>query len=137
MALSGISSIANTGPGLHALNAPATVATPSTKAVTAIAPAPAVAPAPAPATSAPTAAAKPAVSRGGGGGGGASSSSTQQLVSDTYTTTVDGKSYSGSVQQEPGGGYIASIPSLPGAVATGSSALAAESNLGSIIDTLA
>lgn len=135
MALSGISSIANTGPGLHALNAPATVATPSTKAVTAIAPAPAVAPAPAPATSAPTAAAKPAVSRGGGGG--ASSSSTQQLVSDTYTTTVDGKSYSGSVQQEPGGGYIASIPSLPGAVATGSSALAAESNLGSIIDTLA
>jgi hypothetical protein len=135
MALSGISSIANTGHGLQVLNAPATVSTTSTKAITAIAPAPAVSPAPAPATSAPAPAAKATVSRGGGGG--ASSSSTQQLVSDTYTATVGGKSYSGSVQQEPGGGYIASIPSLPGAVATGSSVLAAVSNLGSIIDTLA
>lgn len=136
MAFSGISPIANTGQGLLVLNPAATASASSTKAVTsvaAVAPVAAATPAPAHATSAP--AAKPTASRGGGGGAG--SSTTQQLITDTYTTTVGGKSYSGSVQEQPGGGYVASIPNLPGATASGSSVLAAEANLGSIIDALA
>jgi hypothetical protein len=138
MALSGISPIANTGPGLSVLNPAASVSASSAKPVTSVsAVAPVAAAAPAPASSTPAPPAKPAAPRTGGGGGGASSGSIQQLVTDTYTTTVAGKSYSGSVQQQPGGGFIASVPSVPGASASGSTALAAETALGTIIDALA
>jgi predicted RNase H-like HicB family nuclease len=41
------------------------------------------------------------------------------------------------VQQEPGGGYIASVPNLPGATASGPTLQAAENSLGAIIDALA
>ena len=52
-----------------------------------------------------------------------------------YSTTVDGTTYSGSVE-ESGGEYTASVANLPGASASGSSIQTAEDNLGSIIDTL-
>jgi len=136
MALSGISPIANTGQGLVALNPPAAVSPSSTRPVAAVASSAPVATAnPAPLARASAPAPKPAAFRGGGGG--SSSGAAQQLITDTYTTTVGGKSYTGSVQQQPGGGYIASIPNLPGATATGASLQAAENNLGAIIDALA
>jgi len=80
-------------------------------------------------------------------GGGASHKSSQaQSTSNSeaaeaslaavYSTTVNGTTYSGSVE-ESGGQYTASIANLPGASASGSSIQAAENNLGSIIDTLA
>jgi predicted RNase H-like HicB family nuclease len=52
-----------------------------------------------------------------------------------YSTTVGGKQYSGSVE-ESGGEYTASVPSLSGATATGSSLTAAENNLNNRIDEL-
>lgn len=72
-------------------------------------------------------------------GGSASSSGdiAEELTTAVYSTTVGGKSYSGNVQQEPGGTYEAAIPNLPGAVASGSSIEAAETNLGNIVDILA
>jgi predicted RNase H-like HicB family nuclease len=58
------------------------------------------------------------------------------LVSQTYTTTVAGKSYSASVQ-ESNGEYVISVPNLPGATATASTAQAAENALTIKIDVLA
>jgi predicted RNase H-like HicB family nuclease len=52
-----------------------------------------------------------------------------------YSTSVAGKSYSGSVD-ESGGEYTASIPNLPGASASGSSLESAENNLNAVIDML-
>jgi len=49
---------------------------------------------------------------------------------------VAGKTYSGSVE-ESNGTYTVSIPSLPGASASGSSAQSAETNLSVLIDVLA
>jgi predicted RNase H-like HicB family nuclease len=49
---------------------------------------------------------------------------------------VAGKSYSGSVEKS-GGTYTASVPSVPGAVASGSSVQSAESNLNIVLDVLA
>jgi len=49
---------------------------------------------------------------------------------------VNGKSYSGSVE-ESDGTYTASVPSVPGAVASGSSVDAAENNLTVVLDVLA
>lgn len=73
-----------------------------------------------------------------GGGGSTSSQIANEVVSTVYSTTVGGKSYSGTILQEPPSGeYVASIPSLPGASASGTTLQAAESNLGTIIDTLA
>jgi predicted RNase H-like HicB family nuclease len=46
----------------------------------------------------------------------------------SFSTTVNGKQYSGSVQ-ESDGEYTASASGLTGASATGSSAQAAENNL--------
>lgn len=50
--------------------------------------------------------------------------------------TVEGKSYSLSLE-EAAGVFMASVPAPPGTSATGSSAQAAEDNLGAILDTLA
>jgi hypothetical protein len=81
-----------------------------------------------------------------GSGGGTSHGSSQSQSTSTsgaaeaalaavYSTTVDGKTYSGSVEQS-GGEYTASVANLPGATASGSSIEAAEDNLGTIIDAL-
>jgi predicted RNase H-like HicB family nuclease len=75
--------------------------------------------------------------------GAAVSASTQSLSSGAeetqaavYSTTVAGKNYSGSVVEETGGVYEASVPNMPGATATGSSVQSAENNLSVRIDTL-
>jgi predicted RNase H-like HicB family nuclease len=57
------------------------------------------------------------------------------MFAAVYTTTIAGKSYSGSVEQS-NGEYIGSVPNLPGASASGSSIQSAENNLGAIIDTI-
>jgi hypothetical protein len=75
-------------------------------------------------------------SGGGSGGGGGSTASAAAAVATAYSTTVGGKSYAGSVS-EVDGSYQASVPSVPGAVATGSSLQMAETNLDSVIDILA
>jgi hypothetical protein len=54
----------------------------------------------------------------------------------SYSTTVSGKSYTGSVV-ETGDTYVASVPNPPGSSASGSSVQAAENNLNIILDTLA
>jgi predicted RNase H-like HicB family nuclease len=60
----------------------------------------------------------------------------QEVDSATsYSTTVAGKQYSGSVQ-ESNGEYTASVSSLSGASATGSSIQAAENNLNNRIDEI-
>jgi predicted RNase H-like HicB family nuclease len=53
----------------------------------------------------------------------------------SYSTTVAGTQYSGSVA-ESGGEYVASVTSLSGATASGSSLIAAENNLTTRIDEL-
>jgi len=53
----------------------------------------------------------------------------------SYSATVSGKNYPGSVE-ETAGTYIASVPVPPGASATGSSVEAAEHNLNIILDAL-
>jgi predicted RNase H-like HicB family nuclease len=58
----------------------------------------------------------------------------EKLVSG-YSTTIAGKQYSGSVE-ESGGQYTASVASVSGASATGSSLSAAENNLSNRIDEL-
>jgi hypothetical protein len=59
-----------------------------------------------------------------------------QLMAETsFSTTVNGKSYSGSVSYSDGE-YVASDPDLAGASATGSSEIAAENNLATRIDEL-
>ena len=92
----------------------------------------------APASPAAAPAAKPSSSRPA-----RSSSSLAQVQSaeaatlaGSYSTTVNGTSYSGSVE-ESGGTYTASIPNLPGATASGSSLQAAENDLNIRIDILA
>jgi predicted RNase H-like HicB family nuclease len=59
----------------------------------------------------------------------------ETLVS-SYSTTVAGTHYSGSVE-ESGGEYTASVATLAGATASGSSIEAAENNLNARIDELA
>jgi hypothetical protein len=72
---------------------------------------------------------------GGGGGGGGSAAISEEMSETGYSTTVGGKQYSGSVE-DSGGEYTASVPSLSGATATGSSLTAAENNLTLRIDEL-
>jgi hypothetical protein len=62
------------------------------------------------------------------GGGSSSSSSSKEMQVTSYSTTVAGKQYSGSVQ-ESNGEYTASVSGLAGASASGSSITAAENNL--------
>jgi hypothetical protein len=56
-------------------------------------------------------------------------------VAESFSTTVGGKQYSGSVELS-NGEYTASVPNLIGATATGSSESAAENNLDARIDVL-
>jgi len=98
--------------------------TASTSAAAAPASAPPSQPAPRPAAHAATA---PAAS--------AAATAAALASATAYTTTVGGTQYSGSVQQTDGE-YVASIPNLPGATATGSSLQAAENNLDARIDEL-
>jgi hypothetical protein len=64
------------------------------------------------------------------------SSSLVTTLAASYSTTVAGKSYSGSVE-ESDGTYLASVPNVPGASASGSSVESAENNLNVVLDTLA
>jgi hypothetical protein len=57
-------------------------------------------------------------------------------VAATYSTTVGGKNYPGSVVQA-GDTYIASVPNPPGISASGPSVVSAENNLNMKLDTLA
>jgi hypothetical protein len=65
----------------------------------------------------------------------AASAAAANLVSQIYSTTVSGKSYSGSIEQS-GGQYVISIPNLLGATASASTAKAAENALTLKIDIL-
>lgn len=67
-------------------------------------------------------------SRSGGGGGGGSSAAQEVQQATSFSTTVAGKQYSGSVNQS-NGQYTASIPGLAGASASASSMQAAEDAL--------
>ena len=138
MPISELSPVTNADPGLSVLNQPTAVSPSATQPAAVVAKSALVASSPT-TESAPLATAPKATiaRKGGGGSAGAGSSSTLQLITDTYTTTVAGKSYFGSVQQEPGGQYVASVPSLSGATASGSSIEAVENALGSIINALA
>ena len=136
MPVSEISPITNAEPGLSVLNQPIAVPPSATHPAAIVSKSALAASSPTTASAPAASTRRPAV-RGGGSGGGASSASLQQLITDTYTTTVGGVSYSGSVQQEPGGQFVASIPNVPGAIASGSSIEAAEIALGTLINALA
>lgn len=135
MQIGGISSI----PTINTI-APAQRSSATTAASTASAaqkPAAAATTSPSTTSAAPSSQATHAASQSHGGGGaqGATAAAATDSLSATYSTTVGGKSYSGSVS-EANGEYTASVPNLPGATATGSSAQAAENNLSAIIDRL-
>jgi len=66
----------------------------------------------------------------------AASSALGSMIAASYSTTVGGKSYSGSVSKT-GETYTASVPIPPGVSASGSSIESAEMNLNIILDTLA
>jgi hypothetical protein len=95
----------------------------------------------APTAATPSAPAAPARAATGVGGGGAATAAAAaaaaavDALTSGYSTTVDGKQYAASVV-ESGGGYTASISSVPGATATGTSEQAAENNLTLRIDAL-
>jgi len=91
--------------------------------------------------SASTPAATASFSSGAGTGTSAGSGSTPasvvaQIAADvTYSTTVQGRSYVGSVAPTDGQ-YEASVSELPGANASGASVDLAETNLNNLIDFL-
>jgi hypothetical protein len=120
-----INSVSATPPSATA-TARSTTASPA-KATAAAAPSTTSTPAPAAAASAN--ATPPAATQ-------ALASAAASLVNTVYSTTVAGKSYSGSIEQSAGQ-YEISIPNLPGASASGSSVQAAENALTVKIDTLA
>jgi hypothetical protein len=62
-------------------------------------------------------------------------SASQLMAEASFSTTVNGKSYSGSVSYS-NGEYVASDPDLAGASASGSSEMAAENSLATRIDEL-
>ena len=64
------------------------------------------------------------------------SSSAADTLAGYYSSTLDGKSYSGSVE-ESDGTYTASVMTVPISVASGPSVDSAESNLTVVIDALA
>ena len=64
----------------------------------------------------------------GGGSSGESGSALSSTRLPSYAATVGGTQYTGSVV-ESGGVYTVSVPELPGATASGSSMVAAESAL--------
>jgi len=71
----------------------------------------------------------------GGGRASENSSTIAEEIATSFSTTVGGKQYTGSVE-ESDGEYTASVPNLAGATATGSSEQAAENNLAARIDEL-
>ena len=82
---------------------------------------------------------RPSGSRGGGSvesQSDSTASAAEDVLAAVYSTTVDGQTYSGSVE-ESDGEYTASVANLPDASASGSSVEAAEDNLGTVIDALA
>jgi len=133
-----ISSVSSAAPAMTVLNPvaaskPASGASSSAAVSTAPAKASASANSTSSSSSSSTAApAKTSSGKGGGGGGGgaavSTASSTAEEIAGSYSVTLGGKQYSGSVE-ESGGVYTASVGNLPGASASGSSAQAAEDNL--------
>ena len=71
----------------------------------------------------------------GGGGGGGGSAAVEEMQATSFSTTVAGKHYSGSVQ-DTNGEYVATAAGLAGASASGSSLSSAENNLTTRIDEL-
>jgi predicted RNase H-like HicB family nuclease len=72
----------------------------------------------------------------GGGGASATGSSVAEETQDfSYSTSVAGQQYWGSVDRS-GGEYTASVPNLAGATAAGLSEQEAENNLNTRIDEL-
>lgn len=72
---------------------------------------------------------------GGGGGAAATAASEVATLVGTYSTTVAGTQYAGSVEEQ-NGSYVASVPNVSGATATGASMIEAENNLTVRIDEL-
>lgn len=75
---------------------------------------------------------------GGGGGGGsalASAATEVETLVGSYSTTVAGTQYAGSVEEQ-NSSYVASVPNVSGATATGASMIEAENNLTTRIDEL-
>ena len=72
---------------------------------------------------------------GGGGGAAANAASEVETLVGSYSTTVGGTQYAGSVEEQ-NGSYVASVPSLSGATATGATLIEAENNLTIRIDEL-
>ena len=131
--------ISATNSTMQVLN-PILVGKPATAAVTAVQPVAAKAPSAPPANAAPPAQTPQARSSHAhgtpaAGGGGAAAAATAETLISSYSTTVNGTRYSGSVEQS-GSEYTASVSGLPGASATGTSAQAAENNLSIRIDEL-
>jgi hypothetical protein len=71
----------------------------------------------------------------GGGSSGESASALSSTRLPSYSATVAGTQYTGSVE-ESGGKYTVSVPNLPGATASGLSMVAAENALTFRIDEL-
>jgi hypothetical protein len=71
----------------------------------------------------------------GAGGAAATAASAVETLVGSYTTTVGGTQYAGSVEEQ-NGSYVASVPNLGGATATGASMIEAENNLTTRIDEL-
>jgi len=74
-------------------------------------------------------------SRSGGAAAIAAGNAVEQMLGTSYSTTVGGKTYSGSVD-ESAGEYTASIPHVQGATASGTSMELAEFNLDARIDEI-
>lgn len=74
---------------------------------------------------------------GGGGSGAATASAASEVETlvGSYSATVAGTQYAGSVEEE-NGTYTASVPNVSGATATGATMMEAESNLTIRIDEL-
>jgi hypothetical protein len=137
MQIAAISSITPIGQATPSLAKPS-AASRTTQASTSAAPKTATtahAPAAQP-SSAPASAGKSSAHAGAAASQSSSASAAEQTLAAVYSTTVGGKSYSGSVE-ETNGEYTATIANLPGASASGSSIASAENNLGTVIDTLA
>ncbi len=71
----------------------------------------------------------------GGGQVAESAVSEAETLVGTYSATVGGTQYAGSVEEEDGA-YVASVPNLSGASASGATMLEAENNLTIRLDEL-
>ena len=139
----GISAISSTQVNLTALNQPppptrALAARP--QAVPASSSAATAGASPTTSTATPSTVVSPASKSGNASStpaaGSAAGAQSDATLAAVYTTSVKGTSYSGSVD-ESDGTYTASVPSLTGASATGSSIQSAENSLTTRVDELA